>query len=188
MIDLTEDQLFELAHPRGNLSLWEALSHHAGAGNAFGQAHKILADLLDRTDYLTPFALFSHVTVACDGRRKALGRLGFEADDPMDEFLALALAYEKNHPPSLQAFLHWVQRGEIEIKRDLEQGGGDAVRIMTVHGSGPNMSPWHRNVMSLTLNAVDNKATGTVRGPSICHDYTPVQPLPSKALTAAARA
>ena len=60
--------------------------------------------------------------------------------------------------------------------------------LMTVHGSGPNMSPWHRNVMSLTLNAVDNKATGTVRGPSICHDYTPVQPLPSKALTATARA
>ena len=141
LIDLTEDQLFELAHPRGNLSLWEALSHHAGAGNAFGQAHKILADLLDRTDYLTPFALFSHVTVACDGRRKALGRLGFEADDPMDEFLALALAYEKNHPPSLQAFLHWVQRGEIEIKRDLEQGGGDAVRIMTVHGSKGLQAP-----------------------------------------------
>lgn len=60
--------------------------------------------------------------------------------------------------------------------------------IMAVHGSGPNMSPWHRNVMSLTLNAVDNKATGTVRGPSICHDYTPVAPLPGKALSAAMRA
>ena len=60
--------------------------------------------------------------------------------------------------------------------------------IMTVHGSGPNMSPWHRSVMSLTLNAVDNKATGTVRGPAVCHDYTPILPLPGKALTSALRA
>jgi ATP-dependent helicase/nuclease subunit A len=67
--------------------------------------------------------------------------LGFDADDPIDEFLALALAYEKSHPPSLQAFLHWVQQGEIEIKRDLEQGGGDAVRIMTVHGSKGLQAP-----------------------------------------------
>jgi ectoine hydroxylase len=59
--------------------------------------------------------------------------------------------------------------------------------IMAVHGSGPNMSPWHRSVMSLTLNAVDNKATGTVRGAAVCHDYTPVKPLPSTALAAAAR-
>ena len=42
--------------------------------------------------------------------------------------------------------------------------------------------------MSLTLNAVDNKATGTVRGPSVCHDYTPIRPLPGKALTSALRA
>jgi ectoine hydroxylase len=60
--------------------------------------------------------------------------------------------------------------------------------LLTVHGSGPNMSPWHRSVMSLTLNSVENKATGTVRGPSICHDYAPIQPFAAKELIAAARA
>ncbi|MSO98392.1 MAG: double-strand break repair helicase AddA [Rhodospirillaceae bacterium] len=141
LMGLTEEELFDLAHPRGDKSLWEALSSHAGSDSRYGQAHRQLADLLAKVDYLSPFTLFSHVIVACDGRRKALGRLGLDADDPIDEFLALALAYEKNHPPSLQAFLHWVEQGEIEIKRDLEQGGGDAVRIMTVHGAKGLQAP-----------------------------------------------
>ncbi len=51
--------------------------------------------------------------------------------------------------------------------------------LMTVHGSGVNMSPWHRSVLSLTLNSVENAATGTVRGESICHDYTPITALTS---------
>lgn len=51
--------------------------------------------------------------------------------------------------------------------------------VMTVHGSGVNMSPWHRSIMSLTLNSVENAATGTVRGESICHDYTPITPVSS---------
>lgn len=69
-----------------------------------------------------------------------MARLGFEAEDPIDEFLALALTYEKNHPPSLQGFLQWIRLGDIEIKRDLEQGG-DAVRVMTAHGAKGLQAP-----------------------------------------------
>ncbi|MBL8629470.1 MAG: double-strand break repair helicase AddA [Rhodospirillaceae bacterium] len=141
LIGLDEDALFTLAYNREPKNLWESLSAHAGTHTPFGKAHEILADLLARTDYLTPFALFSHVVVAHDGRKRALGRLGYDADDPIDEFLSLALAYEKNHPPSLQSFLHWVVQGDIEIKRDLEQGSTDAVRIMTVHGSKGLQAP-----------------------------------------------
>ncbi|MBL8644743.1 MAG: double-strand break repair helicase AddA [Rhodospirillaceae bacterium] len=141
LIGLNEEELFALAYNRAPKSLWEALSEHAGADSTFGRAHATLADLLARTDYLTPFALFSHVIVANEGRKRALARLGFDADDPIDEFLSLALAYEKTHPPSLQSFLHWVGQGEIEIKRDLEQGAIDAVRIMTVHGAKGLQAP-----------------------------------------------
>jgi ATP-dependent helicase/nuclease subunit A len=141
LIGLSEEALFDLAHDRSDRSLWAALSIHAGGSNAYAAAHQVLADLLARADYMTPFALFSFVTVGHDGRRKALSRLGLDADDPIDEFLALALDYEKSHPPSLQAFLHWVDQGEIEIKRDLEQGGADAVRIMTAHGSKGLQAP-----------------------------------------------
>jgi ATP-dependent helicase/nuclease subunit A len=141
LIGLSEDDLFDLAWPRGEASLWEALSRHAGGDSVFGRAHKLLEDLLARVDYLTPYELFAHVCVAADGRRKTLGRLGLDADDPIDEFLSLALAYERNRPPSLQAFLHWVEQGGIEIKRDLEQDNADAVRIMTVHGAKGLQAP-----------------------------------------------
>ena len=63
-----------------------------------------------------------------------LSRLGREADDPIDEFLALALAYQRGHAPSLEGFLHWLEAGGTEVKRDMEHGR-DEVRVMTVHGA-----------------------------------------------------
>ena len=68
----------------------------------------------------------------CGG--KLVARLGEEAADAIDEFLALALAHEGAHPPSLEGFLDWFEKGASEVKRDMEQGGG-AVRVMTVHGA-----------------------------------------------------
>ncbi|MDX2144124.1 MAG: double-strand break repair helicase AddA [Rhodospirillaceae bacterium] len=141
LVGLNEEELFVLANGRGRKTLWDALCEHAGAETALGQAQAVLADLLAKVDYLTPHALFSRVLVALDGRRKALGRLGFDADDPIDEFLSLALQFERAHTPSLQAFLHWVERGQVQIKRDLDQGAGDAVRIMTVHGAKGLQAP-----------------------------------------------
>src|SRR5690606_11553084 len=49
-------------------------------------------------------------------------------------------AYEREHTPSLEGFLHWVEQGEQEIKRDLEQGQ-DRVRIMTVHAAKGLQAP-----------------------------------------------
>jgi ATP-dependent helicase/nuclease subunit A len=64
-----------------------------------------------------------------------LERLGPEAEDPVEEFLALTLAYEREHVPSLQGFLHWLIVRDIEVKRDLAEQQRDEVRIMTVHGA-----------------------------------------------------
>jgi ATP-dependent helicase/nuclease subunit A len=57
-----------------------------------------------------------------------------EVDDPVEEFLNQALEYERQNMPSLQGFLHRIQYDDLQIKRDMEQGGA-AVRIMTVHGA-----------------------------------------------------
>ena len=64
-----------------------------------------------------------------------LERLGPEAADPIEEFLALALAYEREHVPSLQGFLRWLAAGDIEVKRDFGERQRDEVRILTVHGA-----------------------------------------------------
>ena len=140
IIGFTEDQLFELAYGRNERSLWSVLQDHANVENEFCKGHKLLADLLSLADFTTPYELYSHILVELDGRRKLLERLGLEAEDPIDEFLSQTLNFEKDHVPSLELFLHWLEHGKIVVKRDLEQTE-DAVRIMTVHGAKGLQAP-----------------------------------------------
>ena len=134
LVGLTEDDLFELAYGRGEETLWRTLVRRAGERDEFADAHGFLSDVLARADYVTPYAFFAWVLTDRAGRRSLASRLGTEIDDPLDEFLNLALDYEARHTPSLQGFLHWFAAGDSEIKRDLEQGA-DQVRIMTIHGA-----------------------------------------------------
>jgi ATP-dependent helicase/nuclease subunit A len=136
LIGLDEEQLFRLARPRTG-TLWQALRQ----SEEFRDAHDALTRLLGLADRVPPHEFFAHVLGALGGRLKLVRRLGWEAEDALDEFMALTLAYERAHPPSLQGFLHWLESGAVEIKRDLEQGGHDAVRIMTVHGSKGLQAP-----------------------------------------------
>ncbi len=130
-----EEALFALAHGRGGRSLWNELRRRAGERPQFAIAADRLAGLLARADFTPPYELFAEVLGALGGRRMVLQRLGPEAADPLDEFLAAALAYEEDHGPSLQGFLQWLLVGETEIKRDLDQGLRDEVRVLTVHGA-----------------------------------------------------
>jgi ATP-dependent helicase/nuclease subunit A len=136
LIGLSEEALFLLAWDRP-ASLWQALSQSREP--AALAAHRVLAGLMAKVDRWTPHELFSHL-LNHGGKRRLLARLGPEAEDPIDEFIALCLTYEQMHPPSLQGFLHWLEQGGTEIKRDLDQGSG-AIRIMTVHGAKGLQAP-----------------------------------------------
>ncbi|HAJ46237.1 MAG TPA: hypothetical protein DCL54_06630, partial [Alphaproteobacteria bacterium] len=124
--------LFDLAHGRPG-ALWDALQSRAGETH-FAQAHARLMAVLTRADTLPPFEFFAQELGPRGARTRLLERLGPDANDPIDEFLNLALAFEQAHAPSLQSFLHWVMQGAAEIKRDLDKGAG-VVRIMTIHGA-----------------------------------------------------
>ena len=75
---------------------------------------------------------------ACWGPKRAasafLARLGHEADDALDEFLNLALDYERRETPSLQGFIAWLRAAQTNVKRDMEITRNE-VRVMTVHGA-----------------------------------------------------
>ncbi|MSO81322.1 MAG: double-strand break repair helicase AddA [Alphaproteobacteria bacterium] len=133
LLGIDETGLFTLAHGRPG-TLWQSLAAQAGADPAFAAAHALLAGLLARADMVRPYELYSEVLVDGGGRNRLLARLGRDAADPIDEFLSLALAYERAHVPSLEGFLHWVETANPEVKRDLDQAS-DAVRVMTVHGA-----------------------------------------------------
>ena len=68
------------------------------------------------------------------GRRRIFARLGLEAADALEEFLELALDYERREPPSLQGFVAWLRAADAVVKRDMEIER-DEVRVMTVHGA-----------------------------------------------------
>jgi ATP-dependent helicase/nuclease subunit A len=138
---IDEETLFTLANGRGERRLWDELRRLAAHDMRLRHAADELAALLARADFVAPYELFADVLSARGGRREALGRLGPDAADPLDEFLALALAYERAHIPSLQGFLHWLATGEVEIKRDLDQRDRDEVRVLTVHGAKGLQAP-----------------------------------------------
>jgi ATP-dependent helicase/nuclease subunit A len=130
---LSEDELYALCHGRSG-SVWSALSARREETPAFAAAHEFLAAMRARADFSPPFEFYSHALIARGLRAKLLSRLGVEANDVIDEFVSLSLAYENQNTPSLEGFLHWIETGGAEIKRDMERGRNE-VRVMTVHGA-----------------------------------------------------
>ena len=135
LFDLNDNDLFELAYARPG-SLWEALRAKADAAPAYRAAADRLEALLRQVDFLPPYEFFARLLEANQMavRRRLLRRLGPDAGDAIDEFLDLALDYDRASPPSLQGFLDALRRSDTEVKRDMEQGR-DEVRVMTVHGA-----------------------------------------------------
>ncbi len=131
---LSDDDLMQLAPGRGEASLWDVLWRRAGERQSWGGAAGRFAALLARVDYAAPYALLAEALGPLGGRVRLYARLGPEAAEPVDEFLAAALQFASQHPPSLQGFLHWLVQAGSEVKRQSESAG-NTVRIMTVHGA-----------------------------------------------------
>lgn len=137
LFGLDDDDLFELCYNRGQASLWTRL----GDNKRYQSCYEMLQSLLNIADYVRPFELYSLVLNQMQGRKKFEERMGAEVDDGLDEFVNLTLDFEQEHIPTLQAFISWIGKDEVEIKRELEQSDVDAVRIMTVHGSKGLQAP-----------------------------------------------
>jgi ATP-dependent helicase/nuclease subunit A len=135
LIGWTQDDLMHAA-PREHGSLWRHLT--------LTQPDERLAPLramLLRADIATPYQFLEELLSGpLDGRRKLLRRLGAEARDPIEELLNAALAFETTSTPSLQRFLDWFDRGDVEIVRD-PSAPLDAVRVMTAHGAKGLQAP-----------------------------------------------
>jgi ATP-dependent helicase/nuclease subunit A len=135
LFGIDEEMLFDLAYDRGSEKLWQRLRAKAGKSPQLRRAAERLSNLLARADFVPSYELYAEILGAHGGRRMLLERLGLEAEDPVEEFLALALSYEREHVPSLQGFLRWLVAGDTEVKRDFGARQRDEVRILTVHGA-----------------------------------------------------
>ncbi|WP_347717013.1 3'-5' exonuclease, partial [Sphingomonas sp.] len=136
LIGWDQDDLYRLAQPRPpKQPLWRALQEAARTEAFAADALAKLLELLRIADFVTPARFLETILSGpLDGRRALLARLGEAARDPIDELLAAALEFERTEIASLDRFLAWFERGDVEIKRDTA-APGNAVRVMTVHGS-----------------------------------------------------
>src|SRR5204863_557614 len=108
--------LFEIAWQRKG-TLRGALRENAHP--RFAEAAAQL-DRLAGWTHLPPFAFYARLLGQERGRKLFLARLGHEADDALDEFLNLALDYERREIASLQGFMAWLRAAQSEVKRDME--------------------------------------------------------------------
>ena len=126
-----DDDLIALA-PRRSGALLKALSTSLDA------RHRAAAEKFERwaarAAMVAPFEFYVWLLGEEGARRDFLARLGPEANDAIDEFLALSIEIEARGAPALQNFLDAVQSSSGSIKRDLE-AAGDVLRVMTVHAA-----------------------------------------------------
>ena len=131
LLGWSEGQLFGLAHGRTAATLWRELLRR---NDDFPETVTILRSLRDDIDFLRPYELLERILTRHDGRRKLLGHIGLEAREGIDELLNQALAYERDHVPSLTGFLNRLSTEDIVVKRQAN-GADNLIRVMTVHGA-----------------------------------------------------
>ena len=134
LFGFSDDELFRIAWDRGRVSLRAALKQKTGEDKKFADAAARLDELAQDARRETPYSFYAKLLGAGRARKNFLGRLGVEANDALDEFLNLALDYERRDTPSLQGFVAWLRDAKTEVKRDMEIAR-DEVRVMTVHGA-----------------------------------------------------
>jgi len=145
LIGMTDQDLEKIAIGR-KTSLWQALEQKALSAkentDLFKRSFDYLSTMKKTMDAERPYEFYSEVLMkACpaddgSGLYAMYSRLGFEAEDPIVEFLNAIERFERTHSPSLQGFLSWLEAGQAEVKRVAEnEPENPKVHIMTIHGA-----------------------------------------------------
>jgi ATP-dependent helicase/nuclease subunit A len=139
LCDVDEDGLYDLAHGRASPSLWTVLRARADERVEWRQARDLLEGLRAESKTRPPFEFYARLLNRRDAsgrsmRSRIARRLGAEADEALDAFLAEALKAERRGVRDLETFTAEMASVEVEVKREQEDGKGE-VRVMTVHGA-----------------------------------------------------
>lgn len=135
---LTDEDVYALAKGR-RATLWVELHRRAEERPAWLSAKAVLDWALTEGRKRQPFEFYAGwlgVTDA-DGRShraKVLTRLGAEAEEALDEFLAQVMEAEQRGVRDLEALVADFAALDIIVKREME-GARREVRVMTAHGS-----------------------------------------------------
>ena len=136
--DLDETSLFDLARGRTG-TLWAALSRRGDERPEWDAARGFLGWAKGEAGTRTPFDFYGRVLSRLDAagrsmRTRLVTRLGPEAGDAIEEFLAQALSAEQRGVCDLERFADGLSRLAVSVKREMDEPRGE-VRVMTAHGS-----------------------------------------------------
>lgn len=136
---LDDDSLYDLAHGRGGESLWARLQRRGGERAEWTEALAVLERARGLARTSRPFEFYAGVLgqVGADGRSlrgRMLKRLGAEAEEALDEYLAQVLAAEARGLNDLESLAAGFSTLDITVKREMEAPAGQ-VRVMTAHGA-----------------------------------------------------
>ncbi len=135
---LTDDDLYALAKGRKG-TLWGVLSARADERPAWREAHALLDWALTARRRRQPYEFYALFLGKLDingvsNRARALTRLGEEAADALDEFLAQITNAEARGVRDLETLVAEFAALDIVVKREME-GVRRQVRVMTAHGA-----------------------------------------------------
>ncbi|HEV2533619.1 double-strand break repair helicase AddA [Phenylobacterium sp.] len=137
--DVSDDSLYDLAHGRKHEPLWDRLQRRAGEQPEWGAATAFLSAVIAEAATRRPFEFYGRVMGLTDAagrsmRARLLRRLGAEAQDALDEFLAQVMAAEARGVHDLERLAFDFAGLSITVKREME-AARDEVRVMTAHGA-----------------------------------------------------
>ncbi|KQY93315.1 AAA family ATPase [Caulobacter sp. Root1455] len=135
---LSDDDLYALAKGRPG-TLWKAVNDRAAEQPKWSAARDLLRWALAESRRKQPFEFYALLLGRVDdtvrsNRAKVLTRLGEEAAEALDEFLAQILAAEQRGVRDLEALVADFASLDIVVKREME-GARQEVRVMTAHGA-----------------------------------------------------
>ncbi|MFT4255058.1 MAG: double-strand break repair helicase AddA [Caulobacter sp.] len=136
---LTDDDLYALAKGRGKAALWSVLAARADERPRWREAYALLDWALTARRRRQPYEFYALFLGKLDingvsNRARALTRLGEEAADALDEFLAQITNAEARGVRDLETLVAEFAALDIVVKREME-GVRRQVRVMTAHGA-----------------------------------------------------
>lgn len=173
LFNMTEDELFELAHDRGESTLIQNLASKAEINPRFTSLHDQFNQWLGLAEVMTPYDFFRAVLTS-DKRQDFTRRMGAPVLDVLQEFLETARNFEDTQAPSMQGFLAMLAVSEIAIKRESNTADDDEIRIMTIHGAKGLEAPVV--ILPDTLKRI-HSVTGQVVDLTERSDRLPIKPL-----------
>lgn len=135
---LSDDDIYALAKGR-RATLWTELQRRSGERAEWTAARAVLDWALVEGRRRQPFEFYAAWLGLADAagrshRAKVLTRLGAEAEEALDEFLAQVMEAEQRGVRDLEALVADFAALDIIVKREME-GARREVRVMTAHGS-----------------------------------------------------